>query len=335
MWFTVLVVLSVESTHMEHQMVFEQVRKAIRARHYSRRTETAYIRWIERFVEYHGGRHPVALGDRDVDSFLSHLAHNGELSAATQNQAASALLFLYREVIGRDVRGWEPVVRAKEPGRLPVVLSKGEIGRILRQMTGEAQIVAILLYGSGLRLQECLELRVKDIDFTKNEIRVRRGKGARDRVTVLPRAVRVRLGRHMRKLKERHDRAVSDGKGHVYLPDGLNRKYPNASQEWPWQYVFPSRRSHRDQRMGARVRGHTHPTAIQRAFRTAVLRSGISKRATCHSLRHSFATHLLEGGYDIRTVQELLGHKDVRTTMIYTHVLNKNRLGVESPVDNL
>ncbi len=316
-------------------MVLEQVRKAIRARHFSRRTEVAYVRWIERFVEYHRGRHPVGLGDKDIDSFLTHLAHNGDLSAATQNQAASALLFLYREVIGRDVRGWEPVIRAKEPRRLPVVLSKAEIGKILREMAGKTQIVAILLYGSGLRLQECLELRVKDIEFSKNEIRVRRGKGARDRVTVLPRVARGRLGRHMRKLKERHDRAVLDGKGHVYLPDGLGRKYPNASREWPWQYLFPSRRSHRDQRIGARVGGHIHPTVVQRAFRAAVVRAGISKRATCHSLRHSFATHLLEGGYDIRTVQELLGHKDVRTTMIYTHVLNKNRLGVKSPADNL
>jgi integron integrase len=270
-----------------------------------------------------------------VERFLTALAEKGRVSASTQNQAASALLFLYREVIGRDVDSWEPLVRAKEPKRLPVVLTREEVRKVLGAMKGQPKLIALLLYGSGLRLQECLELRVKDIDFGNGEIRLRRGKGGRDRVTMLPELGRRSLECHLHRVKMRHSRDVQSGGGHVRLPNGLSRKYPNASHEWVWQYVFPSPRLRRDLQTGVEVREHLHATAVQRAFRGAVLQSGISKRATCHNLRHSFATHLLEGGYDIRTVQELLGHSDVRTTMIYTHVLNKGALGVRSPVDIL
>jgi len=290
---------------------------------------------VKRFVRFNNGRHPVALGDRDVERFLTALAEKGSVSASTQNQAVSALLFLYREVIGLDVDAWEPMVRAKEPKRLPVVLTRDEVSKVLGRLRGQPRLVALLLYGSGLRLQECLELRVKDIDFGAGEIRVRRGKGARDRVTMLPRLGRRSLESHLRKVKMRHSKDVRSGGGHVSLPCGLTRKYPNASREWDWQYVFPSVRRRRDAQTGAEVRGHLHPTAVQRAFRAAVLDVGIAKRATCHTLRHSFATHLLESGYDIRTVQELLGHSDVRTTMIYTHVLNRGAGGILSPIDQL
>jgi integron integrase len=313
--------------------IIADLRRAIRVRNYSRRTEDAYVRWVKRFIRFGNGKHPVALGDHDVERFLTCLAEGRAVSAATQNQAASALLFLYRKVIGRDVDSWEPVVRAKEPRRLPVVLSRDEVFRVLGVMRGQPRMVAVLLYGSGLRLQECLELRVKDIDFESGEVRVRRGKGGRDRVTMLPRRGRATLQAHLRRLKLRHDVDLGSGGGYVRLPDGLDRKYPNANREWAWQFVFQSPRLRHDGRIGKVVREHLHPTAIQRAFRAAVLAVGLSQRATCHTLRHSFATHLLEGGYDIRTVQELLGHRDVRTTMIYTHVLNRGAFGVRSPVD--
>lgn len=311
------------------------LRRAIRVRHYSPRTEDAYVRWVRRFVHFSGDRHPVALSDSEVERFLTALAAKGRVSASTQNQAASALLFLYREVIGRDVDHWEPLVRAKEPKRLPVVLTRAEVRTVLGAMNGKPKLVALLLYGAGLRLQECLELRVKDIDFESGEIRIRRGKGARDRVTMLPRVGRRSLESHLRRVKARHSRDVKAGGGHVSLPGGLSQKYPNASREFAWQFVFPASRLRRDAATGGEVRDHLHPTAVQRAFRAAVLQAEIPKRATCHSLRHSFATHLLESGYDIRTVQELLGHSDVRTTMIYTHVLNNGVRGVQSPADLL
>jgi integron integrase len=318
---------------MENRSIIVDLRRAIRVRNYSRRTEDAYVRWVKRFIRYSKGKHPVALGDRDVEGFLTSLAEAGAVSAATQNQAASALLFLYRKVIGRDIEGWEPLVRAKEPRRLPVVLSRQDVLRVIGAMSGQPKMVAGLLYGSGLRLQECLELRIKDIGFERGEIRVRRGKGGRDRVTMLPRRTRRRLEAHLRRLKLRHDVDLKSGAGYVRLPDGLSRKCPNASREWAWQFVFQAARLREDGRIGKVVREHLHPTAVQRAFRAAVLKVGLSQRATCHTLRHSFATHLLEGGYDIRTVQELLGHRDVRTTMIYTHALNRGALGVRSPVD--
>ena len=320
---------------MRQTKVLTQVRNAIRARHYSERTEEAYIRWIRRFVRFHGGRHPVALGAQDVSQFLTGLAEDRHLSAATQNQASSALLFLYRDVLGRNVRGWDGVVRAKEPRRLPVVLSRDEVLVVVRALRGTHRLIGLLLYGTGLRLMECLTLRVKDVDFGRGEIRVRRGKGGRDRVTMLPGVARAMLTTHLARTKDRHRWDVEAGAGYVELPGALDRKYPSASREWCWQYVFPATRLIEDRRSGKKVRGHLHPTAVQRAVRAAAVRARIAKHVTCHAFRHSFATHLLEGGHDIRTVQELLGHRDVRTTMVYTHVLNMGALGVRSPADRL
>jgi integron integrase len=270
-------------------------------------------------VRFHGLRNPAELGADEVGAFLTDLAVRGKVSAATQNQALAALLFLYHEVLGQRLDAIVPAVRGKERQRLPVVLTRREVEAVLRKMDGQAGVVAGLLYGSGLRLMECLTLRVKDVDLERREIRVRAGKGGVDRVTVLPELLVGTL--------ERHLRAIRSLSGRVPLPGALDRKLPGAAAEWPWQWLFPARR----QRDGKRH--HFHPTAVQRSFHAALLASGISKRATCHSLRHSFATHLLEDGYDIRTVQELLGHRSVETTMIYTHVLNRGRLGVVSPAD--
>ncbi len=318
----------------QHSLVLiEQLRAAVRARHYSTRTEETYVRWAVRFLRRHQRRHSAALGEAEVARFLSSLAERGRVSASTQNQAAAALLFLFREVLRRDVSRWHRVVRAREPGRLPVVLTREEVRAVLRALRGTPRLVGLLLYGSGLRLLECLELRVKDVDFGRGEIRVRRGKGQQDRVTLLPVAGRAALRSHLGRVRERHLRDLAAGAGHAGLPGALGRKLPAASREWPWQYVFPAGRLSRDPRTGRRGRGHLHPSAIQRAVRAAVRRAGIGKRATCHTFRHSFATHLLENGYDIRTVQELLGHRDVRTTMIYTHVLNRGAFGVQSPID--
>jgi integron integrase len=294
-----------------------RVRQALRLRHYSARTELAYVRWIRKFIGFHGNRHPAELGPDDVASFLSSLA----ASASTQNQALAAILFLYRAVLDKQV-GWiGAVVRAQRPQRMPCVLTRAEVRSVLGRMRGVERVVAGLLYGSGLRLIEALRLRVKDVDFERREIIVRRGKGAKDRITVLADAQRVPLARHLDALRERHrDAGIA-----VALPEALRKKYPSAEREWVWQWVFPGRSG----------RYPLHPTAVQRAFRVAVRASGVTKPASCHTLRHSFATHLLEAGYDIRTVQELLGHRDVRTTMIYTHVLNRGRLAVRSPGDAL
>lgn len=275
------------------------------------------MRWVRRFIRFHGNRHPAELSPEDVAAFLSSLA----ASASTQNQALAAILFLYRVVLQQRV-GWiESVGRAQRPRRMPCVLTRAEVRAVLGRMRGVDRLVAGLLYGSGLRLQEALQLRVKDVDFARREIMVRRGKGAKDRLTVLADAQRLPLARYLDGLRDRFDQAPTT----VELPDALRRKYPNAEREWAWQWVFPGR--------GGRY--HLHPTAVQRAFRAAVKASGVCKPASCHTLRHSFATHLLEGGYDIRTVQELLGHNDVRTTMMYTHVLNRGRLAVRSPGDAL
>jgi len=317
------------------QPLIERLTGAIRSRHYSARTEEAYVRWVWRFLRANRMRHPARLGEAEVARFLTTLAQRELVSASTQNQAAAALLFLYREVLGRDVERWKGVVRAKEPGRLPVVLTREEVRAVLGCLRGAPRMVGFLLYGSGLRLQECLELRVKDVDFGRGEIRVRRGKGQQDRVTILPAAGRAALKRHLGRVRGRHREDLAAGAGYTDLPGALGTKLPGASREWPWQYVFPAGRLHEDPRTGRRCRGHLHPSAVQRAVRAAARRSGISKRATCHTFRHSFATHLLENGYDIRTVQELLGHRDVRTTMIYTHVLNRGAFGVQSPIDRL
>ena len=304
-------------------------------RHYSRRTEDAYVGWVRRFVRFHGMRHPSELGSSDIAAFLTHLAVVGHVSAATQNQALAALLFLYQRVLQRRVDPVAPSIRGKQAVRVPVVLTVREVARILKQVGGQAGIVCGLLYGSGLRLLECLELRVKDLDFERGEIRVRGGKGGRDRITLLPRVLIPYLEHHLRVVRMWCEEDARRGGGRVQLPGALARKLPDASRSWAWQWVFPAMRTHRDPETGERRRHHLHPTAVQRAFSAAVKRSGVAKRATCHSLRHSFATHLLEAGYDIRTVQELLGHQSVETTMMYTHVLNRGRRAVVSPAERL
>lgn len=317
----------------EPPRLLDQVRGKIRLRHYSIRTEQAYVDWIKRFVLYFDKRHPSEMGAREVEAFLTHLAVHGKVAAATQNQAKSALLFLYREVLEQDLPWLENVERAKAPKRLPVVLTKTEVQAVLSRLEGTPWLVAGLLYGAGLRIMEALRLRVKDVEFSRGEILVREGKGFKDRVTMLPIAVVEPLKAHLKQVRELHRRDVEEGFGEVYLPYALERKYPNAAREWGWQYVFPSKNRSVDPRSGAVRRHHVQDQAIQRAIRQAVRDAGIAKPATPHTLRHSFATHLLEAGYDIRTVQELLGHSDVSTTMIYTHVLNKGGRGVTSPLD--
>jgi len=313
--------------------LLDRVREAIRTRHYSRRTERAYAGWIRRFVLFHGKRHPQEMGEAEVTAFLSHLATRRHVSASTQNQALSALLFLYRVVLGRDLGWLDHLVRAKRPTRVPTVLSRGEVTALLGELDGTARLVASLLYGAGLRLLEGLRLRVKDLDFERNEITVRDGKGRKDRVTLLPAAAREPLRRHLERVRRLHERDLARGLGSVALPDALARKYPTARRELGWQWVFPATSHYQDRATGERRRHHLHESVIQRAVKEAARRARVAKPATCHTLRHSFATHLLEAGYDIRTIQELLGHRDVSTTMIYTHVLNRGGRGVKSPLD--
>jgi integron integrase len=311
------------------------VRDAIRARHYSRRTEEAYVHWIRRYIVFHKKVHPSTLGAPEITAFLTWLAVHQHVSASTQNQALSALLFLYRQVLGHDVGAVPPVVRARTLERLPVVLSREEVTAILNQLSGTLKLVIVLLYGAGLRLRECLELRIKDIDIDRGEILVRQGKGQKDRVTMLPSTAKALLTAHLDVVRRLHHDDLAHGFGRVVLPFALDRKYVNAATEWRWQFVFPAARICRDPQFGPASRYHLHESVVQRAVASAVRRARITKRATCHSFRHSFATHLLEDGYDIRTVQELLGHRDVSTTMIYTHVLNRGGLGVRSPADRL
>ena len=319
----------------EAPRLLEQVREAIRVRHYSLRTEQTYVGWIKRFILFHGKRHPRDMGGQEVQQFLSHLAVAGHVAASTQSQALSAVLFLYQQVLKQDIGWLDDVVRAKQPHRVPVVLTQDEVKAVLAHLSGTTWIMATLLYGAGLRLLECLRLRVKDVDFTYNQIVVRDGKGRKDRVTMLPQQVKAPLQRHLHDVQQLHVQDVQAGAGHVYLPYALERKYPNASREWIWQYVFPAARPSRDPRTGIIRRHHIHKLVLQRAVHAAVRKANIPKPASGHTLRHSFATHLLEAGYDIRTVQELLGHKDVSTTMIYTHVLHRGGRGVKSPADLL
>src|SRR6266566_4608612 len=312
-----------------------RLRAAVRARHYSPRTEESYVGWVKRFVVFHGLRHPDQLGEAEVRAFLEHLAERVRASASTQNQGVAALLFLYEAVLGRRLAvSPQGIVHAKELQRLPAVLSREEVRAVLAQLTGVPRLVGLLLYGSGLRLLECLSLRVKDVDFHRGEIRVRGGKGGVDRVVPLPLVVRGPLADHLARWRARHGRDVQGGGGRVPLPGALERKVSGAADDWAWQWVFPAARIHHDPVSGEERRHHLHGSANQRAVRDAVRAAGIPKRATCHTFRHSFATHLLESGADIRTVQELLGHRDLRT-MIYTHVLNRGGLGVRSPADTL
>lgn len=317
----------------DHLLLLDQLRSRIRAKHLSPRTEEAYASWASRYIRFHQGRHPVHMGAPEIDAFLTYLSARRGVAASTHNQAASALVFLYREVLGLDVGRPGRVVRARTPSRLPVVLTPTEVRAVLDRMQGTHRIIATLLYGSGMRLMECMRLRVKDVDFERREITIREGKGDRDRVTMLPDAVRAELGRQLQIRRDQHDRDVQSGAGWVVLPSALERKFPHAGREWAWQWVFPATRINFDHGSGRRRRHHLHASCVQRAVTEAVRRSGIPKRATCHTFRHSFATHLLEAGYDIRTVQELLGHRNVRSTMIYTHVLNRGGLGVRSPAD--
>jgi len=314
-----------------------QVRTAIRTRHYSPRTEEAYVQWVRRFVRFCNTRHPRELGPSDVTRFLSHLAVEGKVSASTQNQALSALVFLYKDVLDMPVGWLSSLVRAKRPLRVPVVLTKHEVRRVLARLKGRGTpaLVAGVLYGTGVRLLEALRLRVKDIDFAKNEITVRGGKGDRDRVTMLPERLKGPLLRHLADVRTQHERDLAADAGWVELPGALAEKYPNAGREWAWQWVFPATRTYTAPPSGHLRRHHLHETVVQRVFKEAVRAARITKTASCHTLRHSFATHLLESGYDIRTVQELLGHRNVATTMIYTHVLNRGGMGVRSPADTL
>jgi integron integrase len=311
-----------------------QVRQAIRLHQYSRRTEEAYLGWVRRYVRFSGMRHPAELGAEDVRRFLTALADRGGVSASTQTQALSGLLFLYRQVLGREL---DPVaiVRPARPVRVPVVLSRDEVRALLDALTGCPRLVAGLLYGSGLRLLEALGLRVKDLDFGSGEVVVRRGKGGSDRITMMPDSVQEELAGQLTRVRRLHVRDVGSGGGCVPLPGAFHRKSPGSAREWAWQYVFPATRRYLDPASGLWCRRHLHESVVQRAVKRAIEVAGIAKRATCHSLRHSFATHLLEDGYDIRTVQELLGHRDVATTMIYTHVLNRGGFGVRSPMDRL
>jgi integron integrase len=315
--------------------LLEQVRRACRARQYSDRTAEAYAGWVRRFVRFHGARHPRELGSEDVAAFLSHLANEEGVSTSTQNQAASALLFLYREVLGLEMNPPRGVTRPKKPRRLPIVLSRPEVAAVLEGLSGTKRLVACILYRSGCRLMEALQLRVKDVALDRSELSIRAGKGGYDRLTVLPAALQRDLKRQIQRVRILHNEDMQDGAGWVAIPNALARKYPSAGRELAWQWLFPATRRHTDSSTGQNRRHHFHESAIQRAVTNAVRQAGIAKRATCHTLRHSFATHLLEDGYDIRTIQELLGHRSVKTTMIYTHVLNRGGRGVTSPLDRL
>lgn len=315
--------------------LLEVVQQKIRVKHYSIRTETQYLHWVKRFVLFHNKRHPREMGGKEVEAFLSHLATHSNVSSSTQNQALSALLFLYREVLEQSLPWMDDVIRAKKPQRLPVVLSKQEVSKLLGCMQGTHGLIARLLYGTGMRIMECCRLRVQDIDFDRSEILIRNGKGAKDRVTMLPVSLVEHLKAHLVWRKQLFERDAEAGMNEVYLPDALERKYPNASTNWIWQYVFCSGSYSVDPRSGHQRRHHLDEKLVQRAVKKAATQAAINKPATPHTFRHSFATHLLESGYDIRTVQELLGHSDVATTMIYTHVLNKGGRGVGSPLDTL
>lgn len=315
--------------------LLDRLREALRVRHMSKRTEEAYVQWVRRYILFHGKRHPSEMGEGEINAFLTYLAVERKVSASTQTQALCALLFLYRTVPEREVGELEGLVRARRRRKLPVVLTREEVRSVLAGLHGLDRLFLTLLYGTGMRLMEALRLRVKDVDFSSHQIIVRDGKGAKDRTTMLPTAVKPFLLEHLKEVKRLHDKDLREGYGEVYLPHALARKYPRAPREWGWQYIFPATALSVDPRSGVRRRHHLDERVFQKAFREAVKKVGIVKPATCHTLRHSFATHLLMDGYDIRTVQELLGHSSVKTTMIYTHVLNRGGRGVLSPLDSL
>nr|WP_320134174.1 integron integrase [uncultured Holophaga sp.] len=315
--------------------LLDRLRECLRVRHYSLRTEQAYVDWARRFILFHGKRHPCEMGAEEVMAFLTHLATERRVSASTQNQAKAALLFLYRHGLGVNLPWLGEVVQAKEARRLPVVLTPSEVRILLDQLGGTMGLVARLLYGTGMRLMEGLRLRVKDVDFERREVRVRGGKGDKDRVTVLPGSLVLPLQRHLEQVRELHERDLAEGFGSVMLPHAQAEKSREAPRAWGWQWVFPSAVRSADPRSGVIMRHHLHPESLQKAIRQAARDGELTKPVTPHVLRHSFATHLLEGGHDIRTIQELLGHKSVETTMIYTHVLNRGGLGIGSPLDRL
>jgi integron integrase len=314
--------------------LIQRYRELLQTRHYARRTVKTYEQWLRRFLRFHQLRHPREMGSHEVNAFLSHLAVEEQVSASTQNQALAALLFLYRDLLERDLE-LEGVVRARTRQRLPVVLSEAEVRAVRVRLEGEPALVVGLLYGSGLRLMEALRLRIKDLDVERRELTVRDGKGGKDRLTLLPQSLVPVLQEHLIRVRSLHKGDLAAGWGRVLMPDALARKYPNANREWAWQWVFPQQNRWRDRESGTQGRHHLDPSVVQKAVKRAVLEAGVTKAASCHTFRHSFATHLLERGQDIRTIQELLGHKDVSTAMIYTHVLNRGPLGVQSPADIL
>jgi integron integrase len=315
--------------------LIDRMRSEIRVRHYSIRTEEAYLGWVNRFFRFHR-RHPKELDAEDVNRFLTHLAVHDHVAASTQRQALSSILFLYRNVLKLDPPWIDNIVRARQPKRLPTVLSHEEVAAILGRIEGTAQLIVLLLYGTGMRILECLRLRIQDVDFDLGHITIRKGKGNKDRITLLPDACRERLRDHLIRVREIHENDLAEGFGRVHLPEALARKYPSAPADWRWQYVFPAGSRGTDPRTNSIRRHHLHESVVRKAIYAAVRHCGLAKKVSCHTFRHSFATHLLMSGYDIRTIQELLGHKDVRTTMIYTHVLNKSGgRGIVSPADSL
>ncbi len=315
--------------------LIDQVKVVIRKKHYSYRTEQAYVEWIKRFILFHGKRHPLEMGEQEISQYISYLAVRQNVAAGTQNQALCAIVFLYKQVLLKDLGDFGPMERAKKPKKLPVVMTKGEVSRVLACFEGTNSLMAKLLYGSGLRLMECIRLRVKDLEFDSNQLMVRSGKGDKDRPTMLPELLQPALKEHLKKVKIIHEKDLKNNVEGVYLPFTLERKYKHASREWAWQYVFPSHKLSIDPRSGKKRRHHADESVLQKATKIAGRKADIPKLISTHTFRHSFATHLLENGYDIRTVQELLGHNDVRTTMIYTHVMNKGAMGTKSPLDTL